>query len=139
MQLSLSVRPLRRKLVGASELKIPRNKLDSLFKKYPSNPSIVISKYSHLFHNHTSVYNSRCSARPVVAFAPNSYKQAQEVFKLLKKYNQTFAILSGGHEYDCGSTSKGAVISMRNFKKIKINRSTKQAIVGSGVRSGELL
>ena len=53
----------------------------------------------------TTPYAMKCLERPYVVFVPNTYDQAKLAFNLIELYKEEFVILSGGHDYECGSIS----------------------------------
>ena len=42
--------------------------------------------------------------------------------RLIGQYNQTFVLLSGGHDFECASTSTGAVINLRRLNRLSIDK-----------------
>lgn len=62
----------------------------------------------------------RCNVNqmPYVVFIPNTNHDAAEAIKLIHHYNEEFAILSGGHDYECQSSTQSALIITSLLNKI---------------------
>ena len=59
--------------------------------------------------------------------------------RLIGQYNQTFVLLSGGHDFECASTSTGAVINLRRLNRLSIDKKNLRYTVGPGVVSKHIL
>ena len=54
-------------------------------------------------------------------FVPATYDQAKLAYNLIILFKEQFVILSGGHDYECGSISTQAVINTGMLNKIEVN------------------
>ncbi|KAI1413420.1 putative FAD-binding oxidoreductase [Hypoxylon sp. FL1857] len=77
---------------------------------------------------------------PTCIFHPSLTEQLQEAVTLLVKANVSFAVRSGGHEPHHGfaNIDNGVLIDMSNFTRLDYDAERSVAVVGSGLRWGEV-
>lgn len=57
--------------------------------------------------------------------------------RLLARFSQPFAVVGGGHDFACGSSSKGALLSTRRMLGVRVE--SDHAVIQAGVRGIEVL
>lgn len=77
---------------------------------------------------------------PGCILEPLSVSQLQKAVPLLVKGNASFAIRSGGHSPNHGfaNIDGGVLIGMSNFSRLQYNPTAGTAVVGAGLRWGEV-
>ena len=80
-----------------------------------------------------------CHVRPQVVLAPASFAQVQAAVRLLAKHRQSFAVLGGGHDVRCGSSSDQVVLSMRQMAALEVNEEERSLTFEGGVLSIDVL
>ena len=130
--------PLYRREYGSrSDFRIPAEELAFLRSSFPESEGLVIRQKSGEYVKHLALETPRCTARPFVIFAPADHAQAQAVVRLLARYSQPFAVVGGGHDFECGSSSQGALISTRRLLGVRLEG--ERAVIQAGVRGVEVL
>eukprot|EP00977_Amphora_coffeiformis_P007845 scaffold1727_cov150-Amphora_coffeaeformis.AAC.3 len=69
---------------------------------------------------------------PHVVFIPKTHEQAAEAIKIVNKYKEQFAIMSGGHDYECQSTSNTALILTSGLDKVEVDIDSEVPTVTTG-------
>jgi len=92
-----------------------------------------------------ALYNAFCPLRcPDEVVLPSSQIELAEYLQDMQARNKTMPITvrGGGHSYTCqSSSSTGAVIDMRRFRQLHIDRRSDgvlEATVGAGLTTGEI-
>lgn len=86
------------------------------------------------FKKLSETWNPVCKTRPEVVFGPASDEQVQAIFIVLKKYDQPFVALSGGHDFRCRSTSPASVLSFKKLNKVEFDREKGILVAQPGVQ-----
>lgn len=90
---------------------------------YPSSP-----EYNTVRLN----FNKRFIYFPKAIIAPRTFKEAQFVVRIFKKYHLSFSVRSGGHCFEPGSLSNDYVFDLRNFNSIVPDVAHEEAYIGAG-------
>ena len=122
-----------------ADFRIPMRQLAKLKRTYPANPEIVVGRHNRFYQKSFSYDNHRCPSRPYAVFIPKSIEETQAVVRLIGQYNQTFVLLSGGHDFECASSSTGAVVNLRRLNHYSIDKKNLRYTVGPGVVSKQIL
>lgn len=76
----------------------------------------------------------RCPNAPYAIFIPATNEDAASAIRIIKEHDETFSILSGGHDYECQSgVANGVIIITSLLNTLEIDYDTGIATVGAGV------
>ena len=73
------------------------------------------------YKDYATPWNRKCLERPYVVFAPATEQDAAAVIREINKVREEFVISSGGHDYECQSATKHALLSTKLFKGVKLD------------------
>lgn len=91
-------------------------------------------RYSRDYKTVSTPWNPKCIQRPYALLQPATYEDARDALMLYKKYNQSFTIMSGGHDFECESNTNNTVLHLGHLNKIEVDLERKEAKVQAGAR-----
>lgn len=68
---------------------------------------------------YSTPWDKKCTDRPKVIFLPGSYENARAAFLKITAYNESYTIMNGGHDMECGSTSNHTIINLSLLREVK--------------------
>lgn len=86
-------------------------------------------------------WSAACTAlRPDCIVAPKTAKEMSHVVKTIRSSDVNFAVKSGGHSANSyhASIEDGILVSTQNLNQIDYDPETENAVVGPGLRWGEV-
>ena len=123
-------------LVYGSEefLAIPEVEIEILGRSFEQDNGIILYPGNWNYKKYTTPFNGKCKERPYVVFMPGSYENAQDALIAFRTHNQEFTIISGGHDFECVSTGKAAVLNLQLLKEVTADFEAGVVTVQAGAR-----
>ncbi|KAF2016725.1 Glucooligosaccharide oxidase [Aaosphaeria arxii CBS 175.79] len=93
------------------------------------------------YADYAEPFNLALPYKPIAIVLPNTSKHVQDAVKCASNSNVKVQAKSGGHSYasfSSGGKDGSLVINLEPFQKVELDKSTKIAKVGGGVRLGNL-
>ena len=84
------------------------------------------------YDRYRMVWNGKCNKHPYVIFAPATNDDASAVIKQIVRAGEIFTIISGGHDFECQSSSDKVLISTKLLNRIELDMANNQVTVGAG-------
>lgn len=97
---------------------------------YPTSPEYNTARFN---------FNKRFSLFPHAIIVPRTHQEAVYTLQMLKKYNLSFSVRSGGHCYEPGSLSSEYIFDLSKFNQIIPNVDTEEVSLGAGCRLGHVI
>jgi len=86
-----------------------------------------------------AIYNSLYQARPAVVVRPVDARDVVSALVVAQREGYEVAVKGGGHSIaGYGTTDGGLLIDMSDLREIQVDAAARSAVVGGGVRAGEL-
>ena len=75
-----------------------------------------------------------CREKPQLVILPNTYQQAAKGLELIKKHDESFVIMSGGHDNECESNTDRVLMNLALLNEVKVDEERQVAVFQSGAR-----
>jgi len=85
------------------------------------------------------IFNKRFTYFPKAIITPRTFKQAQYVVRIFKKYHLPFSVRSGGHCHEPGSLSSDYVLDLQKFNDIILDEEQGEVYIGAGALLGNVI
>lgn len=109
---------------------IPPELQNLSYAVYPNDPAYNTDRLN---------FNKRFDYFPKAIFIPETNQQIQYVVGVLKQYNLSFSVRSGGHCFEPGSLSSDYIVDLRNFNSIIPDIANEQVYLGAGCKLGTVI
>ena len=92
-------------------LTIPESEMSIMERNFKRDGGFIKHPGNWKYKEYSTPFNGKCRERPYAVFMPGSYENAQEAMIAFKAYNQAFTIMGGGHDFECVSMGKAALLT----------------------------
>lgn len=113
---------------------IPNSEMTIIDRNFKRDGGKILYPNSKDYEEYSTPFNGKCFDRPIAIFMPGSYENAQQAMIAFKTYGQKFTIVSGGHDYECVSTTSGILLSLAKLKKVTRDLEEGTVTVQAGAR-----
>ncbi|ORX90094.1 FAD-binding domain-containing protein [Basidiobolus meristosporus CBS 931.73] len=109
--------------------------LRSLSRTVSSQTKIVLpnsEEYPQALHH----WSETAEVHSAAVVRPKTSQDLSNIIKLASSYGIDFAVVSGGHNNDGASSTKGLLIDLSQFNQVQLSGDKKTVTVGAGLRWG---
>lgn len=116
------------------KLKIPAREIRELRKEFESEGGLLLKESDSRYKDYIRPWNMNCREKPQLVILPNTYQQAAKGLELIKKHDESFVIMSGGHDNECESNTDRVLMNLALLNEVKVDEERQVAVFQSGAR-----